>query len=78
MNESNLPMPTFAKEELGWFDRLFRRTRTVVLGQGSETWQQTQEHTGHVLSRFERDYIDYGRVNRQTGEVETVWREYLN
>jgi hypothetical protein len=70
---------TYPVEKLGIWDRIFNRYKVVLVETSSERWYKwTRPGWEYIKESFCRDYALYHKVDRLTGNVVKMWKDYLN
>lgn len=75
----NKETKTYPAEKLNILDRVFNRYKIVLVETGNETWcRWNRENWTHFKEHYNRDYALFHKVDRLTGNVVKVWKDYLD
>ena len=70
---------TYPVEKLNVWDRIFNRYKVVLVETSNEKWFYLHRFDWHhEKSYYNREYALYHKVDRLTGNVVKVWKDYLD
>jgi hypothetical protein len=75
----NNEIQTYPVEKLNLWDRIFNRYKTVLVKTFNERWV-SWEKVGWYTEKipYGRDVALYHKVDRLTGNVVKIWKDYLD